>query len=210
MKHLLELCSGTGSVGRAFSARGWRVTSVDLDPRAHATITSDIHDVSADDIVARFGPVDFIWASPPCTHYSCARTKASTPRDLEGSDAIVQKVLDLARELGAKFLMENPYTGLLRTRPVVAGIPMRVVDYCMYGAPYRKRTALWTNTEFAPTRALCSYNCGSCEGRRHKERAQRGSWAGAGGGRRSQGLRTLYALPEALCAEIAAFADSGV
>ena len=106
--------------------------------------------------------------------------------------------------------MENPYTGLLRTRPVVAGIPMRVVDYCMYGAPYRKRTALWTNTEFVPTRALCSYNCGSCEGRRHKERAQRGSWAGAGGGRRSQGLRTLYALPEALCAEIAAFADSGV
>jgi len=209
MPHLLELFSGTGSAGRAFAARGWRVTSVDLDPKAGATITSDIHNVAADDIVARFGPVDLIWASPPCTHYSCARTKASTPRDLEGSDRTVQKVLDLSRQLGADFLMENPYTGLLRTRPVVAGIPMRTVDYCMYGAPYRKRTALWTNTEFAPTRALCSYNCGSCEGRRHKERAQRGSWAGAGAGRRSQGLRTLYALPEALCAEIAAFAGSG-
>ena len=82
---------------------------------------------------------------------------------------------------------------------------MRVVDYCMYGARYRKRTALWTNTEFTPSRPLCSHNCGSCAGRRHLERAQRGSWAGAGE-RRSQGLRTLYALPAALCDELAEFA----
>ena len=81
------------------------------------------------------------------------------------------------------------------------------MDYCVYGAPYRKRTALWTNTEFTPARPLCSYTCGSSDpvARRHTERAQRGSWAGAGE-RRSQGLRTLYALPAALCAEIAEFA----
>jgi hypothetical protein len=68
---------------------------------------------------------------------------------------------------------------------------------------------LWTNTEFEPTRQLCAYTCGSCVGRRHLERAQRGSWAGAGE-RRSQGLCTLYALPPALCEEIAAFADERV
>ena len=102
--------------------------------------------------------------------------------------------------------MENPFTGLLKSRDVVAGIPMRVVDYCKWGAPYRKRTALWTNTEFMPSQPLCAYDCGSCVGRRHLERAQRGSWDGAGE-RRSQGLRTLYALPAALCAEIAAFAS---
>jgi len=151
------------------------------------------------------GPVDFVWASPPCTFYSIART-TGPPADLEAADRLVQKCLDLAAELRAPFIMENPWTGKLKNRPVVQGIPMRTVDYCMYGAAYRKRTALWTNTDFEPARPLCTYNCGSCFGRRHLERAQRGSWAGAGE-RRSQGLRTLYALPAALCEEIAAFAD---
>jgi hypothetical protein len=92
---------------------------------------------------------------------------------------------------------------------VVQSIPMRAVDYCKYGARYRKRTALWTNTDFEPSCPLCAYVCAACVGRRHTERAQRGSWAGAGE-RRSQGLRTLYALPAALWDEIAAFADSVV
>jgi hypothetical protein len=207
MPRLLELCSGTGSVGRAFAARGWDVVSVDCDPRAHASICCDLLQLTAAQCTER-GPIDFVWASPPCTHYSCARTTGG-PRNLEGSDRLVQKCLDIAAELGAPFVMENPFTGLLKTRPVVAGIPMRVVDYCKWGAPYRKRTALWTNTEFTPSQPLCAYDCGSCDpvARRHTERAQRGSWDGAGEGRRSQGLSTLYALPAALCAEIAAFAS---
>ena len=212
MPHLLELFSGTGSVGRSFAARGWKVTSVDADPRALATWNCDIHDLTAEACTELHGPVHLIWASPPCTHYSCARTRGG-PRDLEGSDALVAKVLDLAGELGgpsgpAPFIMENPFTGLLRTRSVVAGVPMRVVDYCKYGAPYRKRTSLWTNTEFIPSRPLCRHDCQSSTGRRHNERAQRGSFAGAGErGRRSQRLRALYALPTALCDEIAEWAE---
>jgi hypothetical protein len=206
MPRLLELCSGTGSVGRAFAARGWDVVSVDCDRRAHASICCDLLELTAEQCRS-YGPVDFLWASPPCTFYSIART-TGPPADLEAADRLVQKCLDLATELGVPFMMENPHSGKLKSRPVVQGIPMRVVDYCVYGAPYRKRTALWTNTEFAPARPLCSYNCGSSDpvARRHTERAQRGSWAGAGE-RRSQGLRTLYALPAALCEEIAAFAD---
>ena len=204
MPRLLELCSGTGSVGRAFAARGWDVVSVDCDPRANASICCDLLELTAERCCS-YGPVDFVWASPPCTFYSIART-TGPPADLEAADRLVQKCLDLAAELGAPFVMENPWTGKLKSRAVVAGIPRLTCDYCMYGAAYRKRTALWTNTEFEPARPLCTYNCGSCFGRRHLERAQRGSWAGAGE-RRSQGLRTLYALPPALCEEIAAFAD---
>ena len=206
MPRLLELCSGTGSVGRAFAARGWDVVSVDCDPVCNAVICCDLLELTAEQCLAR-GPVDFLWASPPCTFYSIARTRGP-PADLEATDRLVQKCLDLAKELGVPFVMENPWTGKLKSRAVVAGIPLRTVDYCMYGAPYRKRTALWTNTAFVPARPLCSYNCGSSDPvtRRHTERAQWGSWAGAGE-RRSQGLRTLYALPAELCEEIAAFAD---
>jgi hypothetical protein len=151
--------------------------------------------------------VDFVWASPPCTYYSTART-TGPPADLDAADRLVQKCLDLAAELGAPFIMENPWTGKLKSRAVVAGIPMRVVDYCMYGAPYRKRTALWTNTEFEPARPLCNYTCGSSVGRRHLEHAQRTSQGTAG--TVNHGLRTLYALPPALCDEIAAFASERV
>ena len=39
---LLELFSGTGSVGRAFEAAGWEVTSLDADLRTPADIHADI------------------------------------------------------------------------------------------------------------------------------------------------------------------------
>ena len=89
---LLELFSGTGSVGRSFRARGWEVFSVDIDANAKPTLVANVLDLQWDALPPE---VDCIWASPPCTHYSRARTKAKTPRDLEGSDAIVQKVLDI-------------------------------------------------------------------------------------------------------------------
>ena len=44
MPVLLELFSGTGSVGRAFDALGWDDISVDIDPKANATYTCGIAD----------------------------------------------------------------------------------------------------------------------------------------------------------------------
>ena len=202
MPRLLELCSGTGIVGAAFAARGWDVVSVDIDPCAHASICCDLLELTVEQCRSH-GPIDFVWASPPCTQYSIARTTGPTP--VEGAGRLVQTCMDLAAALGAPFILENPWTGKLKERAVVDGVPIQRVDYCVYGARYRKRTALWTNTEFVPSRPLCAHNCGSCVGRRHVERAQRGSWAGAGE-RRSPGLRTLYALPPELSAENAEFA----
>ncbi len=149
MPHLLELFSGTGSMGRAFRARGWQVTSVDIDAKALPTICCDMLELEVEHVL-EYGNVDLIWASPPCTHYSCARTKARTPRDLEGSDALVRKVLDLADQLCCYYLLENPHSGLLNTRPVVQGLRIVVLAYCRSGTAFRQRTSLCTNTELSP------------------------------------------------------------
>ena len=61
MPRLLELFSGTGSVGRAFADLGWEVVSLDLDPKADATICADVWEP-----MPMFAPgyFDMIWASP--------------------------------------------------------------------------------------------------------------------------------------------------
>ena len=110
MPRLLELFSGTGSIGRAFREQGWEVVSVDLDPKAGATITGDVMDWDYRTFPP--GHFDCVWASPPCTHYSIARTTAKTPRDLEGSDRLVQRVLDIIEYFKpATWFMEIPRPG---------------------------------------------------------------------------------------------------
>ena len=200
MPHLVELFSGTQSIGRAFRRQGWQVTSVDIDAHSIPTICLDIMDLTMEDLLD-YGPVDLIWSSPLCTHYSCARTNASTPRDLEGSDELVRKVLDLSDQLCCYYLLENPHSGLLKTRPVMRGINNVVLDYCRYGMAYRKRTAIWTNTDYTPMRPLCNKDCASSDGRRHMRAAQR---AGRG---YSHTLNELYMIPAELCDEIAVWAD---
>ena len=111
MPLLLELFSGTGSIGRAFQARGWDVFSVDIDKSSNPTLVADVLSLQPDQLPPI---VDLIWASPPCTHYSRARTKAKTPRDLEGSDALVNKVLELVSHYRADFFTENPHSVLFK------------------------------------------------------------------------------------------------
>ena len=66
---LLELFSGTRSVGKVAENFGWEVVSLDRDMVAN--IMCDIMDW---DYEADEGRYDFIWASPPCTEYSKAKT----------------------------------------------------------------------------------------------------------------------------------------
>ena len=192
---LLELFSGTGSIGRAFEAQGWEVISVDLDPKAQATFRQDI---TRWDCAALLGKkIDVIWASPPCTNFSILRK--STEDDRLDSDELVKKTLQIIQDLGnPPCFIENPWSGKLKTRGLMDHLKFHRVDYCTYGMPYRKRTAIWTNTAWIPSRPLCKHDCASSRnGRTHIATAQRGP----PGPRFTQ--RELYRIPAELCEEIA-------
>ena len=64
MPHLLELFSGTGSIGQAFRESGWQVTSVDLEEKFKPTICCDVLELEPEPVLGH-GNVDLIWASLP-------------------------------------------------------------------------------------------------------------------------------------------------
>ena len=210
---LLELFSGTGSVGKVFREAGWDVISVDLNPKCNPTIVADVYQLELADVLASRPPdasgspicIDLLWASPVCTHYSCARSHAAKERDLEGSDRLVRRVLELADALACPYFMENPYSGLLRKRAVVGGLTYRVVDYCRYGFRYRKRTCIWTDTDWVPVQPLCKFDCPSAAGKgRHSAQAQKGPPGPC------FTRDELYRVPPDLCSELLAWATSAL
>ena len=95
------------------------------------------------------------------------------------------------------WFLENPDSGLLKTREVVQGLPFAIVDYCMYGASYRKRTRIWTNANWRPMMCDRSHLVDG----RHTKTAQRGGRGGWSGDDRFT-LDELHRLPAALCDEI--------
>ena len=115
-----------------------------------------------------------IWASPPCTEYSKAKTKGI--RDIEGANDIVQQTLDVLEYFEPKYwIIENPQTGLLKDQLCMWGIPFKDVDYCRYGLPYRKRTRIWNNVFSWEPKPLCNRDCNSMNDikTKHIQKAER-------------------------------------
>ena len=200
---VLNLCSGTGSVSKPFVKGGWEVTEVDIDPRYEPTHVVDLNDWECPYGVGFF---DVIWASPDCTQYSRARTTAKTPRDLEKADRLVKRCLELIFQLQPRvWFLENPDSGMLKTRDFMQNIPFVRVDYCMYGAPYRKRTRIWTNADWKPKLCDRSHLVDNC----HLKTAQRGG-RGTWNAHDSCKLDELHALPARLCEDIFTHCTGGL
>lgn len=142
---LLELFCGTKSVSKAIGHRYTEVVSLDVDRRADPTILADI--LTWDYTV--FPPNHFhtIWASPPCNEYSAIRRSVPTPPNLALADSIVQRTLEIIEYFNPdRWYIENPQTGMMKSRPFMEDVPYVDCDYCRFSDwGYRKRTRFWGN-----------------------------------------------------------------
>ena len=183
MCNVLEIFSGTHSVGKVCNEIGWTPISVDLELPA-------THKVNIMDFDYKQYPKDHftvIWCSPPCVHYSNLQsswlgrkkkdgtiyTKEIMNSNMNEADKLVLKCFEIIEYFNPEvWFMENPQTGRLKHRDIMKDIPYYDVDYCMYSDwGYRKRTRIWTNKKDW-TNLLCKGDCENiviCEGHKlHK------------------------------------------
>ena len=170
---LLELFSGTKSIGRSFSVHGFEVVSLDNVAELQPDICCDI--LEWDYTVFPPGYFDVIWASPPCTQYSICRSRAKLPRNLDYSDSLVRRALEIIEyQKPRAWFLENPASGLLKTRAVVRDLPCVTVSYCKYGFNYQKHTRLWGTVMHHNWRPMCRRDCSAIVDGRHEAWAQKG------------------------------------
>jgi len=175
MPRLLELFSGTHSVGKIAKEMGYEVISLDLKG---ADINKDILEWNFKEFPT--GYFDLIWASPPCRTFSSIKNthigrknkygNIITKQDIEKEIITIgmpplMRTLDIIIYFKPKnYIIENPQTGCMKK---YLDLPYYDIDYCKYANwGYRKRTRLWTNIKgFNPKK--CKQDCSSCVNGKH-------------------------------------------
>jgi hypothetical protein len=182
---LLELFSGTHSVGKVAKKMGYEVVSVDRDINAKCPFGSDYvsdkhikTDIMTWDYKKDYKPGDFdvITASPVCLWWSHLRlcwigrkcksihptdiiTRKHIDDDIERyGKPMVDKVFEILDYFKPKYWwIENPQTG--RMKEYIDHPDFYDIDYCKYSDwGYKKRTRIWTNIKgFKPK--ICKKDC---------------------------------------------------
>ena len=202
---VLELFAGTRSIGKAFEEKGHEVFSVEWDRSfENIDLYKDIYELSAKEILGKFGKPDVIWASPDCSSYSIAAISHHRKREENGNlapvseyakfcDRVNQHTLNLIMTLSPKYwFIENPRGGM-RKMDFMHGLPRYTVTYCQYGDTRMKPTDIWTNHPDPKFKPMCK-NGDSCH-----EKAPRGSKNGTQG---LKGSKERSVIPIELCRHI--------
>ena len=180
---LLELFSGTHSVGKVASKLGYDVVSLDRDMGAECPFNSGYispkhHKCDIMDFDYKQYPpnsFDIITASPVCAWWSILQyghigrflkrkgrifTREDIDEDIEEFGVpMVDKLFEIIDYLKpTNYWIENPATGKMKEY-IPDIIPYHDVDYCKYGFLYKKRTRIWTNIKFEGR--LCKKDCSS-------------------------------------------------
>lgn len=197
---VLELFSGTGVISKTFREHGHGTFTIDFNKECGADWSADILEVTAQDIIDRFGVPDVIWASPDCTTYSLAAIshhrypdKTAKTEYARVCDAVNAHMIELIKELNPKYyFIENP-RAVLRKMSFMQELPRYTVTYCQYGHTAMKPTDIWTNHPNPQFKPMCK-NGDPCH-----EAAPRGSKTG------TQGFKCKYErgmIPQQLCEHI--------
>ena len=164
MKRMLDLFAGTGNASEIFAGSGkWVVTYVEIDDRLRRPVcegsewvTMDIMDID-ETWISEHGPYDMVWASPPCTYFSVARTPKGfkwdsrqrtdpipTCREAENAVAVMEHTLQIVRWANPRFFfIENPAYGYMPKFSMMRSLPMRtLITYDRYGMDYLKPTMI--------------------------------------------------------------------
>ena len=176
--NVLELFSGTRSIGKVCDQIGWDTVSVDM-------ILPADHKCDIMDFDYKQYPKDhfgIVWASPPCTNYSKLQgswygrmrkgeiySREIQERDMKEDDKLIIRTLEIIDYFNPEFwFIENPASSKMKDRIFMKDKPNYVVDYCRYSDwGYQKRTRIWTNKkDFTPK--LCNKKCGNMIGNLHK------------------------------------------
>lgn len=203
---VLELFAGTRSIGKAFENRGHEVFSVEWDRSfENIDLYVDIATLTVEEILAKFGRPDVIWASPDCATFSVAaishhRRKNPVTGSLDPiseyakfCDEVDTHVLKLIEELQPKYwFIENPRGGM-RKMEWIQGLPRYTVTYCQYGDTRMKPTDIWTNHPSPNFKPPCK-NGDPCH-----EKAPRGSRSGT---QKLKNSKEKAIIPPMLCEHI--------
>lgn len=203
---VLELFAGTRSIGKAFERKGHEVFSVDWDKQfKDIDLYCDIGQLTAKEILEKFGKPDVIWLSPDCSSYSVCgiyhhRTKNPITGELDPiseyakfCDEVNKHCTEIVKQLDPKFFFwENPRAAM-RKMSWMQQYPRYTIGYCAYGDKRQKPTDIWTNHPNPQFKPLCK------PGSPCHEAAPRGSRTG------TQGLKghvERSRIPDAFCDHI--------
>lgn len=210
---VLELFAGTRSIGKAFEAKGHEVFSVEWDKNFEdIDMYEDVNNITAEDILKKFGQPDVVWMSPDCSSFSVAAI--SRHRRLNPETGSLDPISDYAKfcdktdqhcikefikKLNPKlYFIENPRGGM-RKMDWMQEFPRYTVTYCQYTQklPLEQRrmkpTDLWTNHPNPKFKPPCK-NGDGCH-----VSAPRGSRTGTQG---LKNARERSRIPEELCNHI--------
>lgn len=132
-KIILDLCGGTGSWSKPYKDAGYDVKVITLPE-------FDVREFVSQEKI--YG----VFAAPPCTMFSRARTTAKTPRDFEGAMETVQACLRIIWEAQYRdpfymqfWAIENPAGHLSR----FLGKPAMKFQPYEFGDHHSKQTYIW-------------------------------------------------------------------
>lgn len=156
---ILELFSGTESLGKVAKRRGYKVITLDCIDKFKPDILIDILKWDYKNEPQLKGKtINFIWASPPCNTFSWLANihHSRDPRTLKPlkqsavlGNKMLFKTIDIIRYFHSKypklmFVIENPHA-MMRLMPIMRGVPLTHTLYCFYGSKFRKRTDFFNN-----------------------------------------------------------------